>query len=236
MMVRRFLEVICVTYDGMLKSEIKDLEDKHSELLIQYAFTKEIDLMNVEIPNNNSNDGNNNEPNNGGVKVCETKKHKKEMKTIKKKLHAKRQIQKLIKGETDEDHQKFIYNWKTKYGHLSYLKLPCRNYVIDSLGIALHAIYNCNNFSDAIEKGINLLSNSSEIGSIVGQIAGAMFGYQSIVSDKRQDYLVKQLSKWDNWDFAFRGGIIIYLYLCILIGILRTYIICTCFSVIVYIG
>ena len=76
--------------------------------------------------------------------------------------------------------------------------------------MGLHCVYHSDCFADAIEKCINLLGDADSTGSIGGQIAGAIYGFQSIVSDDKQRFLFERLVDWSDYDFAFKG-LLLYL-------------------------
>merc|ERR1712154_264305 len=78
-------------------------------------------------------------------------------------------------------------------------------YCMDGLAMALHCVYTGTNMADTIEKCVNLLGDADSTGSVCGQIAGAIYGYQSMVSNEQQAFMVQQMVKWDDWGFAFRG-------------------------------
>jgi len=69
--------------------------------------------------------------------------------------------------------------WKTK-NESEIITLPGRN--LWSLEAALWCVYHTNNFKDALIKAINLGGDSDTIGAIVGQIAGSIYGLNSIPS------------------------------------------------------
>ena len=51
---------------------------------------------------------------------------------------------------------------------------------MDSLAMALHIMYFTNSFKEAILKGVNLRGDADSVGSVIGQIAGAFYGLDSI--------------------------------------------------------
>ena len=75
------------------------------------------------------------------------------------------------------------------------------SYSLDGLAIGLHSVYHSNSLIDAITRAVNLLGDADTTGAITGQIAGAIYGYQSI----DQKY-IDALNKWDNNnEIALRG-------------------------------
>lgn len=59
-------------------------------------------------------------------------------------------------------------------------------YVVESLEAALWCFYNTNNFKDAILTAANLGDDADTTAAIVGQIAGAYYGYEAIPLEWRQ--------------------------------------------------
>ena len=55
---------------------------------------------------------------------------------------------------------------------------------MDGLAMALWALWNSNSFASALQKGVNLLGDADTVGAIVGQMAGAMYGWKQIMSDE----------------------------------------------------
>jgi len=77
-------------------------------------------------------------------------------------------------------------------------------YSMDGLAVALNCIYHTNNFEDAIERCINFCGDADSTGSICGQMAGAIHGYNSISKPVREI-----LNRWDNGNFALRGAVLL---------------------------
>ena len=72
--------------------------------------------------------------------------------------------------------------------------------------MALHACYRCENFADTIVYIINMLGDADTTGSMAGQMAGAFYGYQSILnSPEPAKYMLTSLQKWDNYAFELHG-------------------------------
>lgn len=74
------------------------------------------------------------------------------------------------------------------------------SYSMDGLAMALWSVYHTTSFDNAIEKCINLLGDADSHGSIAGQLAGALYGYNSI--NKK---FLEQLNVWDDHEFALRA-------------------------------
>merc|ERR1719456_1245724 len=66
-------------------------------------------------------------------------------------------------------------------------------YSMDGLAMALHAVYNNTTFADTVAHAINLLGDADSTGSIAGQIAGALYGFDSIPRTWRDN-----VQKWDD--------------------------------------
>ena len=77
---------------------------------------------------------------------------------------------------------------------------------MDGLAMALHVLYTTNNFKDAILKAVNLCGDADSVGSIVGQIAGAYYGLDSIPEDWKN-----KIKDWDNNEISLRGYILCHL-------------------------
>merc|ERR1719420_2845743 len=74
------------------------------------------------------------------------------------------------------------------------------SYALDGLALALWAVYNTKSFDEAITKSINLLGDADSHGSIAGQLAGALYGYNGINPQFRT-----WLHKWDQYEFPVRA-------------------------------
>ena len=103
------------------------------------------------------------------------------------------------------------WNWKDpefKYSEERAHQQPgyIGSYCMDGLSMALHVLYNTNNFKDAILKAGNLCGDSDSVASVVGQIAGAFYGLDNIPED-----WIKTINQWDNSEIAFRGYLLCHL-------------------------
>lgn len=94
-----------------------------------------------------------------------------------------------IIGKTKEEilrDRPFISSIKVNEIALGGYKTKPRNrirssgYVIDTLEAALWAVYNTNNFEDALILAVNLADDSDTVGAVTGQLAGAIYGYDTI--------------------------------------------------------
>ena len=104
------------------------------------------------------------------------------------------------------------WNWKDKnfrYSEYRAEKQPgyIGSYCMDGLAMALHILYTTDNFKDAMLKAVNLCGDADSLGSIVGQIAGAYYGLDSIPEN-----WITTLNKWDNNEIALRGYILCNLF------------------------
>ncbi|WP_225309783.1 ADP-ribosylarginine hydrolase Tri1 [Erwinia billingiae] len=67
-----------------------------------------------------------------------------------------------------------------EYKHKSRDQILSSGYVIDTLEAALWAVWNTDNFSDAILLAANLGDDADSVAATAGQIAGALYGYAGI--------------------------------------------------------
>ena len=103
------------------------------------------------------------------------------------------------------------WNWKDKnfkYSEERAKKKPgyIGSYCMDGLAMALHVLYHTDSFQKAILKAVNLCGDADSVGSVVGQIAGAFYEYDSIPKD-----WIKKINHWDNDEIALRGFILCHL-------------------------
>ena len=80
---------------------------------------------------------------------------------------ASEKIQRIVRGD-----------WKRKYRD----QIESTGYVIHSLEAALWSIHTSNSFEEALVKAVNLAEDSDTVGAIAGQLAGALWSYESIPS------------------------------------------------------
>ena len=100
------------------------------------------------------------------------------------------------------------WNWKNKEFKYSPERSKIQpgyigSYVMDGMAMALHIIYYSTNFQEAIIKVVNLRGDSDSVGAVVGQIAGAYYGFDNIPPE-----WVEVISKWDNFEIPLRGYIL----------------------------
>lgn len=103
------------------------------------------------------------------------------------------ELNSYCKGPEDRD-----WNWKKP--EFTYSKTRVNNnsgyigsYAMDGLSMALHCVYVTNNFTDALLKIVNMGGDSDTVGSIGGQIAGAIYGVDGI-----KPLWKHYVMKWDN--------------------------------------
>ena len=115
----------------------------------------------------------------------------------------------LANSQIEKNDPSRNWNWKVeKYKYSEYREkdLYIGSYCMDGLSMALNILYTTDNFKDAILKIANLGGDCGSIGSIVGQIAGAYYGLDSIPKE-----WVQILNKWDKNEIALRGYILCHL-------------------------
>ena len=81
------------------------------------------------------------------------------------------------------------------------------SYCMDAMAMALHVVYTTNSFEDAIIKVVNLRGDSDSVGAVVGQIAGAYYGFKKIPIE-----WIKVIEKWDKQEIALRGYMLCHLF------------------------
>lgn len=79
---------------------------------------------------------------------------------------------------------------------------------MDGLAMALWALWNSNSFAHALLNAVNLLGDADTVGAIVGQMAGALYGFKRIISDEWSVRCVKNLMHWDKGPSVSRVGAI----------------------------
>ena len=101
-------------------------------------------------------------------------------------------------------------NWNWKEDNFQYSEERAKmqpsyigSYCMDCLSMALHILYKTNSFKEAILKAVNLCGDADSIGSVVGQIAGAYYGLNSIPKD-----WINTINHWDKNEIALRGYIL----------------------------
>eukprot|EP01064_Diplonema_japonicum_P017629 TRINITY_DN2586_c3_g1_i1.p1 TRINITY_DN2586_c3_g1~~TRINITY_DN2586_c3_g1_i1.p1 ORF type:complete len:515 (+),score=76.24 TRINITY_DN2586_c3_g1_i1:50-1546(+) len=72
-------------------------------------------------------------------------------------------------------------------------------YCMDGLSMALWALHHSSSFSDCIVRTVNLLGDADTTGAIAGQMAGAIYGWEGILSDDLGKVFVEDLKRWDPY-------------------------------------
>ena len=81
------------------------------------------------------------------------------------------------------DYKKVIDERNLNYDNRIYTEETFGDFAPDALALALHIIYNSSDFSEIIYKTSIIGGNSSSIGCIACQIAGAYYGYNNIIKE-----------------------------------------------------
>lgn len=88
------------------------------------------------------------------------------------------------------------------------------SYCMDGLSMALWALYGAKSFEGAIYRVVNLLGDADTTGAICGQIAGALFGYRTIIATTIGSEWVANLYQWDpHMEIPMRAILLYYLQL-----------------------
>ncbi|AVL19106.1 ADP-ribosylglycohydrolase [Enterobacter cloacae] len=70
-----------------------------------------------------------------------------------------------------------------EYKHKARHQIRSSGYVIDTLEAAMWAVWNTDNFRDAILLAANLADDAASVAATAGQLAGALYGYSEIPQD-----------------------------------------------------
>jgi ADP-ribosylglycohydrolase len=112
-------------------------------------------------------------------------------------------ISKLLSSSSSGDwnwkNKNFKYNEKRAKAQPDYIG----SYSTDCLAMALHIIYYTPNFFEALIKAVNLGGDADSLGSVVGQLAGAKYGYNSIPIRWLQSILY-----WDQNTILYRAHLL----------------------------
>eukprot|EP01084_Bolivina_argentea_P046328 85314_1 len=141
----------------------------------------------------------------------------------KRKIYAKECIIRLIKSNENNKSKEICWNWKSKCGKLR-IDTAMKNrglkyngydnsstyfgsYCVDGLAMALHSLYYTNSIGTAIQMAVNMLGDADSTGSVVGQMAGAFYGFNHTLANNKSNekFLLDLCNKWDDFDFGFRG-------------------------------
>eukprot|EP00759_Apiculatamorpha_spiralis_P008143 PhF_6_TR15086/c0_g1_i2/m.23732 len=85
------------------------------------------------------------------------------------------------------------------------------SYCLDGLAMALWSLYHSSIYVECITKVINLLGDADTTGAIAGQMAGALYGYQSIRQDIVGEKLIQNLRQWDQNNEMMLRAMLLYL-------------------------
>lgn len=77
------------------------------------------------------------------------------------------------------------------------------SFCMDGLSMALWSVYHTKSFDDAIERCVNLCGDADSTAAVCGQIAGAVYGYQTI-----NNRFISQMEEWDDADIAARAALL----------------------------
>eukprot|EP00755_Sulcionema_specki_P012548 Sspe_Gene.51703::Locus_28680_Transcript_1_1_Confidence_1.000_Length_1638::g.51703::m.51703 len=72
-------------------------------------------------------------------------------------------------------------------------------YCMDGLAMALWGLHHSNGFDETIWNVVNLLGDADTTGAIVGQMAGAFYGWEGIASSERAKACLRNLREWDPY-------------------------------------
>lgn len=110
-------------------------------------------------------------------------------------------ISKLLSstGDWNWKNKNFKYNEERAKAQPDYIG----SYSTDCLAMALYIITYTNNFFEALVKAVNLGGDADTLGSVVGQLAGAKYGYNSIPIQWIQSVLY-----WDSNTILFRAHLL----------------------------
>lgn len=110
-------------------------------------------------------------------------------------------IIKLIKSEDDWKwhNQSFEYNKERSKNQPRYIG----SYSTDCIAMAMHCVYTTNSFKDAVIKAVNMCGDADTVGSVTGQIAGAIYGYDEIPTRWLQS-----ISYWNGGSILYRAHLL----------------------------
>ena len=111
----------------------------------------------------------------------------------------------------EDKNNELNYNWKDKNFRYNDKRAALNpgyigSYCMDCMAMALHILYTTKSFKEAILKSVNLRGDADSLSAVVGQIAGAYYGIDSIPKEWRE-----VLNQWDHNEIALRGYILCHL-------------------------
>ena len=119
----------------------------------------------------------------------------------------------LADSKMEDDNPNRNWNWKDKDFKYSKQRVNkddgyIGSYSMDAVAMALHILYYTNSFSEAVLKGVNLRGDADSLGAIIGQIAGAYYGIDSIPENWKE-----KIYEWDpKKEIELRGFILCHLF------------------------
>jgi len=112
-------------------------------------------------------------------------------------LAASRQQNSDVDRDWNWQKQNFRYSPKRSKEQPGYIG----SYAMDALAMALHCVWTTDNFADCLIKAVNLCGDADSLGSVAGQIAGALYGCSSIPQE-----WIAAVQQWDrDGDIATRA-------------------------------
>lgn len=98
-------------------------------------------------------------------------------------------------------------NWNWKDPHFRYSAKRVQensgymgSYAMDGMAMALHCLYHTDSFDAALLKVVNICGDADSVGSICGQMAGAIYGFSTICKE-----WIETVRKWDRGCLATRA-------------------------------
>ena len=82
------------------------------------------------------------------------------------------------------------------------------SYAMDAMAMALHVLYYTNSFQEAVLKGANLRGDADSVADVIGQIAGAYYGFDNIPEE-----WIQTIYNWDKYrEIPLRAYILCHLF------------------------
>ena len=230
--VRAFLEDMTSKYLKRIERENNAIKNTLKELIKSKEYNhvkKKVEEMNKKrnktqsfLQDNDNGDDKMDKMNEDKHMMIAWGKIQEKLNHIHRQIIAQNYIMRLIRSQEPDDSTERCWNWKNKYGELgidltmvnrgsNYNGYPNTqgyfgSYCMDGLAMGLHSLYNSTSFGDAVQKAVNMLGDADSTGSIAGQLAGAWYGFTNVFYNyNQQQFLYKQLSKWDDHEFGLRA-------------------------------
>ena len=81
------------------------------------------------------------------------------------------------------------------------------SYAMDGLAMAMHCVYSTFTFKEAVLKCVNMAGDADTVGAITGQIAGSIYGCESIPLE-----WIQSIQQWDNGgDIACKASLLYHM-------------------------